>query len=246
MSTARASPRAISLASSFTRSWGKLPPTVVVMVVRGSMPRRRPTSAPGSGYFHDTMSTTAIVSSMPSTERGAPESASAARAASARRSMGSRACAGSSGCCVVWPAPTTTGVRGSIYFSCRRRKLRLCGNGRQSRRRRGAPKLPLRGQGLGQVVLDRGPHRAGRCRALGTDRAVPAGAAKSGVTDALEVLLAPDGLGHGSQLFFDAVELLTVGLQRLRIVDRLGGQALVAHAKSQAAPNGHRREQPRL
>ena len=46
-----------------------MPPTVVVTVVRGSMPRRRPRRAPGSGYFHDTMSTTATVSRAASTER---------------------------------------------------------------------------------------------------------------------------------------------------------------------------------
>jgi len=52
------------------------------------------------------------------------------------------------------------------------------------------------------------------------------------IPDTAEVLLEPDGLGDGSQLFFDVVELVTVGLERLGIVDRLGRQALVAQSES--------------
>src|SRR6266508_4325415 len=224
MSTARASPRAIVAASSLTSSWGELPPTVVVIVVRGSTPSRRPRSAPGSGYFHETMSTTATVSSAASTERVAPASTSAARAASPRRSMGSRVCARSSGRSDTWPAPITTGVRGSITKG----------------------KLPVAGEALGQVVLDRRPERLRRRRAVRADGPVAARSTQVGVGDAGEVLLAPDGLGHAAQLVLDGIELVAVRFEGLRVVRDLGGEALVGDAEPQPASCRGGLEEPGL
>src|SRR6266536_3024281 len=106
--------------------------------------------------------------------------------------------------------------------------------------------LLLRGQPFGEVVFERGPDGPGRRGALRTDRPVPARPADGRVPDAGEVLLAPDGLGDRSQLFFDVVELVPVGLEGLGIVDRLGRQALVAQSEAQAASQGYRCEQPRL
>src|SRR5262249_48961698 len=106
--------------------------------------------------------------------------------------------------------------------------------------------LPGRGNAVGEVLLEDGPHRPGGRGALGADRPVPAASADGGIGDAGELLFAPNGLDDGAQLLLDLIEFVPVGLERLRIVDHLGGEALVTHAQSEAAPRRRRREQPRL
>ncbi|MBK9969328.1 MAG: hypothetical protein IPP16_00825 [Acidimicrobiaceae bacterium] len=105
------SPRWISSAVPFTNVCGLLPPMVVAAVSRGVRPSWFATTHAGSPYFQLSSPTTRTESGLGTA--ASPASVAAARTASHIKAEGSRASSRPVARWMNWPAPMSTGVRGS-------------------------------------------------------------------------------------------------------------------------------------